>query len=131
MVCVFEDIESDRVLYIREIKEDDIIASGFWYLTKNLFIEVSMRIYQSYSSPSIYILENHPLEHRSFTASCHSYHEHMSLECFCIHANMFVILVSSECYTFARACYLLDNCLHFFCFWSDIFGGYFYSFFSL
>ena len=96
MVRVFEDIETNRIFDIGEVEEDYIIATRFWNLVKDFFIEISMRVDKSDSSPSVYVLENHPLEHRCFTASCHSYDEHMSLESFCINDYFLIICVASE-----------------------------------
>ena len=58
---ILQDIEPDRILYIRQIKEDDIIAPTFGYLFHYFVIEISMWIYESDSTACVYILEHHPL----------------------------------------------------------------------
>lgn len=133
MVRIFEDIETNRVFDISEIEEDNIITTRFWNLVKDFFVEITMRIYESDSSPSVYVLENHPLEHRCFTASCHSYDENMSLESFCIDRDRPIFFIISEYYEFFSCFFLFffffDDCSYCFSFWSDIFWCYFDYFF--
>lgn len=133
MVSVFEDIESNGVFDICEIEEDDIIAPRFRNLVEDFFIEVTVWIYQAYSSASIYILENHAFEHRCFATSGHSYDQHVSFECFCIDRNELISYIISEnynlfCYLFLFFSFFNDRSYCFSC-WSDISWIYFDYFF--
>jgi hypothetical protein len=68
-VRIFEDIKSDGIVDISEIKEDDIVATRFWDTMNNPVIEVSVGIDEPYSSASINILEDHTFHQCGFSTS--------------------------------------------------------------